>query len=353
MKSDTGNTGILLINLGSPDSTEVKDVKKYLDEFLMDERVIDVPWLLRALIVKGIILNTRPPKSAAAYKEIWTKEGSPLIVTTDKLTQKVDGLMEPTVGMAMRYGNPSIKDAIQKMISQNPELSHLIAVPLYPHYAMSSFETVVEKTKDVVAEFFPNLTVDFTGAFFDDEQYINILSESIRSYIKEDYDHLLFSYHGLPVRHLKKSDITGNHCYKVDNCCYVKSEAHQFCYKHQVLTTSDLVAEKLGIPKEKYSVAFQSRLGKDEWIKPETDGTVAGMPARGIKKLLVVCPAFVSDCLETIEEIGMGVQETFMENGGEEYTLIPCLNDRAEFAEYLVGLINAKMQTHELESSLE
>lgn len=336
------NTGILLINLGSPDSTSIKDVKTYLDEFLMDERVIDIPWLLRALVVKGIILNTRPPKSAEAYEKIWTTEGSPLIVTTEKLTNKVSQMIDYPTGMAMRYGNPSIKDSIQKMKNENPEISKLIIVPLYPHYAMSSFETVVEKVKEVVQADFPEIHLEFTGSFYNDERYIKILSESIAPYLKQDYDHILFSYHGLPVRHLKKSDITSKHCYKVDNCCYVNSEAHRFCYKHQVLTTSDLVAGKLGIPGEKYSVAFQSRLGKDEWIKPETDGTVASLPSKGIKRLLIVCPAFVSDCLETIEEIGMGVNETFMENGGEEFTMIPCLNDNTEFAEFLSEIINEK-----------
>lgn len=323
---------ILLVNLGSPDSPKVPDVKKYLDEFLMDGRVIDVPYLLRAFLVKGIILNTRPKKSAAAYKSIWWEDGSPLIVLSKRLQAKVQEFSDLPVGLGMRYGNPSIEKGISDLASQNQDLEKVLLVPLYPHYAMSSYETVVVKAKEVMAKKFPALKMSVKRQFFDDADYIEILSKSIGSHLDKEYDHILFSYHGIPERHVRKSDVTGSHCLANGDCCDVKSAAHENCYRHQVLETTKSVVKALNIPEEKYSSSFQSRLGRDPWLQPFTDHVINDMPSKGIKKLIVVCPAFVSDCLETIEEIGIEAREEFIAHGGEEFTLIPCLNENADWA---------------------
>lgn len=318
---------VLLVNLGSPDSPEVPDVKKYLDEFLMDGRVIDAPYLIRAFLVKGIILNTRPKKSAEAYKSIWWEEGSPLIVLSQRLHEKVEKISELPVGLGMRYGNPSIEAGIESLVKKNPDLENLLLIPLYPHYAMSSYETVVVKAENVLKKKFPKLKLRVKKHFFDDEDYLDILAESIKVGLPSDYDHLLFSYHGIPERHIRKSDITKSHCLSNGECCNTLSPAHEFCYRHQVFETTKSVVKRLGIPNEKYSSSFQSRLGRDPWLQPFTDHVINDMPAKGIKKLVVVCPAFVSDCLETIEEIGIEARAEFLKHGGEEFTLIPCLNE--------------------------
>ncbi len=326
--------GILLINLGSPDSPEVKDVKPYLDEFLMDERVIDVPLLARNLLVRGIILNTRPKKSAEAYKSIWWEDGSPLIVISKRLQVEVQKHTDLPVGLGMRYGNPSIEQGVSTMLEANPELKHITAIPLYPHYAMSSYETVAVKVQQVFTKHFPKLKYSLVDAFYNNTHYLDLLASSIKPYLEKEYDHILFSYHGIPERHVRKSDITKSHCLNVENCCAVDSPAHKFCYRHQVLETTEEVVKRLGIPKEKYSNSFQSRLDS-KWLRPFTDKQLKAFPDKGIKKLLVVCPAFVSDCLETIEEIGEEGKEFFLGAGGTDFQLIPCLNDKVEWAKLL------------------
>lgn len=326
------------MNLGSPDSTEVKDVKKYLDEFLMDERVIDYPYLFRLLLVKGIITPRRSPKSAEAYKTIWTDEGSPLVVLTKKLQQALQKEVEEPVEIAMRYGNPTPEAAFEALLKREPAIEEVIALPLYPHYAMSSYETAVEYAKDIYKEKNYPFKLTFIKPFYNEENYIEALAENMRPFLQEEYDHILFSYHGVPGRHIRKSDVTGCHCLKVDNCCEVASPAHEFCYRHQVFTTTNLVTEKLNIPTSKYSIAFQSRLGKG-WLEPFTDIRLEQMPAEGIKKLVIICPAFVSDCLETLEEIAERGKETFMEAGGESYTMIPCLNTNSLWVKAIAGYI--------------
>lgn len=317
--------GILLMNLGSPDSTNVDDVKKYLNEFLMDERVIDKPWLLRTLLVKGIIVPFRAPKSAKAYKKIWSTEGSPLIVNTEKLQKALEYQIEEPVEIAMRYGNPSPEEAFRKLLKKEPLLEEVIALPLYPHYAMSSYETAVEYVKEIHKKKKYFFDLKFIDPFYNEAGYLDALAENMKPFLEEPYDQILFSYHGVPGRHIRKSDITGCHCLQTENCCEVNSPAHVYCYRHQVITTTKLVTEKLGIPASKYSISFQSRLGKG-WLTPFTDIRLKELPAEGIKKLLIICPAFVSDCLETLEEIAMRGKEIFMEAGGESFKMIPCLN---------------------------
>jgi len=321
----TTKRGIILMNLGSPGSTEVKDVKRYLNEFLMDERVIDVPYIFRYLLIKGFIVPFRSPKSAEAYKTIWTKEGSPLIVLTKQLQYAVQKGFDEPVEIAMRYGNPTPKYAYDKLLQQHPDLEEVILFPLYPHYAMSSFETAVEFMKEVHRQYRYSFRITTIKPYYNNPDYITALAESIKPYLQQEYDRVLFSYHGIPERHIRKSDTTGCHCLQVNDCCNMASPAHATCYRHQVFTTTKLVTEQLNIPKEKYSLSFQSRLGKG-WLQPFTDIRLEELPKEGVKKLLILCPAFVSDCLETLEEIAERGKETFLLAGGELYTMIPCMN---------------------------
>ena len=323
--------GLLKINLGSPDSTSVKDVKKYLDEFLMDERVIGKSYWFRWFLVKVIILNTRPKKSAKAYKKIWWKEGSPLIVLSRRLFGKVLKLVKFPVALAMRYGSISIINGLKELDEKG--VKNVTVLPLYPHYAMSSYETVVEKVKDEVKTNFPHLKIKTVKPFYKEKNYIDLLCNKIKATIdKIDYDHILFSYHGIPISHLKISDPTNSHCYKVKNCCSVHSKAHEFCYKHQVIETTEAVINKLKIDKNKYSNAFQSRLPNEAWLKPYTDDELVRLAKEGKKRLVIVTPAFVTDCLETLEEIAMEGKEEFLEAGGESYHYVPCLNDDDDWA---------------------
>src|SRR5450432_3792634 len=243
--------GILLMNLGSPDSVNVRDVKKYLNQFLMDGRVIDKPWLLSVLLVRGIIVPFRAPKSAEAYKTIWTAEGSPLIVNTKKLQKALQNNFEEPVEIAMRYGNPAPEVAFDNLIKRNPSIEEVIALPLYPHYAMSSYETAVEYAKEIYQKKKYSFKLTFIEPFYNEPGYLDALAENIRPYLKEPYDQLLFSYHGIPGRHIRKSDVTGCHCLQSENCCEVNSPAHAYCYRHQVFTTTKLVAKSLEIPLNK------------------------------------------------------------------------------------------------------
>ncbi len=327
------------MNLGSPDSTEVKDVRRYLNEFLMDERVIDMPLIPRTLLVRGLIVPFRAPKSAEAYKTIWTKEGSPLIVLTKQLQQALQEKITEPVAIAMRYGSPSPQQAYELLLQQHPDLEEVILIPLYPHYAMSSYETAMEYAKEQHAKGKYSFKLTVIKPFYNEPDYINALASNMQPWLAKEYDHILFSYHGIPERHIRKSDTTGCHCLQVNNCCEMDSPAHATCYRHQVFTTTRLVTEKLNIPKNKYSISFQSRLGKG-WLQPFTDIRLEEMPKEGIKKLLIVCPAFVSDCLETLEEIDERGKASFMQAGGEAYTMIPCLNTHPLWVEALVNLIS-------------
>jgi len=326
--------GVLMVNLGSPDSTNPKDVKKYLGEFLMDERVIDVPYWARTLLVKGIILNTRPKKSAEAYQKIWWEEGSPLIVLSERLQSKIDDNTSVPISLAMRYGTPSIQQGLQELHDQG--VDEVLLFPLYPQFAMATTETILVLAEELRKEHFPNMRFTTVPPFYNHSDYIRTLGNSIAETLKDvEYEHLLFSYHGVPERHIRKSDITNSHC-KIDgSCCQSASTAHQFCYRHQCFETTRLVAEYLGMKPNTYSVSFQSRLGFDPWLKPYTDRTIERFGKQGMKKLAIVTPAFVSDCLETLEEIAMEGEEIFHEVGGKEFTVVPCLNDREEWVKVL------------------
>lgn len=340
--------GILLVNLGSPDSPEPKDVKKYLGEFLMDERVIDIPLVARAALVKGIILKTRPKASAAAYKKIWWEEGSPLIVLSERLQNKIQKEVDVPVGLAMRYGSMTIKKGLQELVDQG--VDEVLLFPLYPQFAMATTETILVLAEELQKAHFPNLKIESVPAFYNKPDYIEVLSNSIKTHLEgTPYEHLLFSYHGVPERHIRKSDVTKSHC-KIDgSCCATPSKAHEFCYRHQCLEVTRLVAEKLQLKEGTYSTSFQSRLGFDPWLLPYTDRTIERLGKQGIKNMAIVTPAFVSDCLETLEEIAMEGQEIFHEMGGKDFTTIPCLNDDQPFVDLLSNWINtwvnAEVQT--------
>ena len=330
--------GVLLVNLGSPDSTSTKDVRKYLGEFLMDKRVIDIPLIWRTLLVKGIILNTRPKKSAIAYKKIWWNEGSPLIVLSKRLHEKVAKLSKIPVGLAMRYGNPSIQKGIDDLVKKG--VTEILLIPLYPQFAMATTETITVLAKKIIKKDYPSIKLETYPAFYNKDEYIKVLSNTIQQEIDSvQPQHLLFSYHGIPERHIKKSDITKSHC-KIDgSCCKTTSLSHEFCYRHQCYETTRLVAKILNLNDGTYSTSFQSRLGRDPWLQPYTSDTIEDYAKKGIKNLAVVTPAFVSDCLETLEEIGMEAKYSFLENGGKIFTTIPCLNDNDEWVKTLVNWI--------------
>ena len=334
--------GVLLVNLGSPDSPSPKDVKPYLDEFLMDERVIDMPYWKRNIIVRGIILQTRPKKSAEAYKKIWWKEGSPLVVISQRFHKKVQQKTNIPVALGMRYGSMSIKDGLQELKEQG--VDDVLLVPLYPQYAMSSFETVVVKAMEDKEKYFPNIKITTLSAFYNKEDYIKVLADSIKESLSTfEYDHVLFSYHGIPERHIKKSDPTKFHCNPNvlgdAGCCSTNSVAHHTCYRHQCYVVTKKVKALLGLKEDEVSVSFQSRLLKDPWLKPYTDFEFERLAKEGVKKLAVVTPAFVSDCLETLEEIAMEGKEQFEEAGGEDYKHIPCLNDSDAWVDVMVKWI--------------
>ena len=331
--------GILLVNLGSPDSTAVADVKTYLREFLMDKYVIDAPSLIRKMIVECFILPFRPKESAEAYESIWWNDGSPLIVLSQSVCKSVQKKVKEPCELAMRYGSPSIESGLQALLAQHCT-DEILLVPLYPHYAMATTKTVVEKARDILSRISPATNLQVLPPFYDDEKYIAALAESAASSLEWDYDHVLFSFHGLPERHLKKTDPTGTHCMMSADCCKTPSPAHKTCYRHQCMRTVDAFLEVSPLPADKYSVAFQSRLGVDKWLQPSTVSELERLAKGGVKKLLVMCPAFVADCIETLEEIGLRGRELFQEAGGEELRLIPCLNDHPKWVEALTSYCN-------------
>lgn len=335
--------GVLLLNLGSPDSTSVADVRKYLREFLMDGRVIDAPFPIRWFLVHALILPSRPKQSAEAYSEVWLPEGSPLIVTSqhqaDALQKQLDDI---PVELAMRYQNPSIEDAVDRLLAEGIE--EVVILPLFPHYAMSSYESALVKAETVIAEKGPSVEIEIVPPFYDDVEFIDSMVASSSDYLSEGYDHILFSFHGLPLRHLRKSDPTGEHCLSCENCCEGDHPAHKTCYRAQCYKTVEAYVERAGVPKEQYSVSFQSRLGRDPWLEPNTEFVIRDLAKQGVKKLLVMCPAFVADCLETIEEIGMRAKEDFVKEGGDELILVPCVNEHPRWLEGMETLTRRHLE---------
>lgn len=330
--------GILLVNLGSPESAAVPHVRRYLREFLMDPRVIDAPYPLRFALVNGIIAPFRSAKSAEAYQKIWTDEGSPLIATSQRLARRLQEQLGIHVGVAMRYRKPGIAEAIEQLSIAG--VRHLLVFPLFPHYAMSSYESAVMKAREVAAEITPWLALTIVPPYYDHPGYLDAMVSVAAPHLPDhaaDY-HVLFSFHGVPERHILKTDPTGCHCLKSANCCETASPAHQTCYRRQCVATVKGFASRAGLQPGRYSFSFQSRLGKDKWLEPSTQDQLVRLARSGVRKLAVLCPAFTVDCLETLEEIGIRGRQIFLAEGGAEFTLIPCLNDHPVWVKALAAM---------------
>ncbi len=330
-------TGILLVNLGTPDSPSVPDVRKYLKEFLLDERVIDIPAPQRNLLVRGIIAPFRAPKSAKLYAQIWKENGSPLlsfsVLLKNKLQQKLGKNF--LVELAMRYQSPSIKNGLD--ILKKTNCSKIIVIPLFPQYSSAANGSVVEKVMNVIKSnpVFPELR--FTGSFHHQPLFIKAFSEIGKKYEPAGYDHIIFSFHGLPERQISKS-LPDFNCLS-EICCITFTLQNHLCYRAQCFETARAIAESLNIPDKKYTVCFQSRLGKTPWIKPYSDEVIKQLAGKGVKKILAFSPAFVADCLETIYEIGVEYNSLFIEHGGEKIQLVESLNDSDLFIECIEEMI--------------
>ena len=336
-----GKKGVLIINLGTPDSPSTADVRKYLREFLMDPRVIDINPISRTLLVKGIIVPTRAPKSAKLYQKIWdAKTGSPLLhysILQQQLLQKRLG-DNYIVELAMRYQSPNIESALERL--KAALVDSIQVIPLFPQYASASTGSVYEKVMGLVGQWPTSPTISFINSFHDNKLMIEAFADNARKHNPETYDHILFSFHGLPQRQMIKSDHTHSHCLKVADCCQTLTDVNKFCYSAQSYHTAKLIAEELNIPKEKYTVCFQSRLGSDPWVQPYTSEIVAQMAKEGKKRLLVFCPAFVADCLETIYEVTTEYGDEFKALGGEHVQLVESMNDSPKFIEALAGMVS-------------
>ena len=328
---------LLLVNLGSPASTEVADVRRYLNQFLMDPYVVDLPWPLRRLLVSMILIK-RPEQSAHAYASIWWPEGSPLVVLSRRLQEAVKPhWTKGPVELAMRYGEPSIEGALKRLAGQG--VTQVALAPLYPQFADSTTTTVIQEARRVIREHGLDLKLSILQPFYDQPEYLDALVASAMPHLQQGFDHLLLSFHGLPERHLHKSDPTGAHCLKGDDCCQrAEGAVLATCYRAQCIRTAEGFAARAGLRRDQWSVSFQSRLGRAKWIEPYTEAQLEKLGKQGVKRLLVMCPAFVADCIETLEEIGDRGREQFIEAGGEELTLVPCLNDHPQWIEALATL---------------
>ena len=318
--------GILVVNLGSPDAPTAPAVRRYLKQFLSDPRVLDINGALRWALLNGVILPTRPRKSAEAYRTIWSEEGSPLLVHGRALVSALQHELAPhEVILAMRYGNPSIASGLKTLRARGCD--ELVIFPLYPQYASSSTGSTLEEVYRCLAAEWNTPSVKVVPPYYDDPGFLDAFAALGRPLIDSfQPDHILFSFHGLPERHMLKSDESGDHCLKRSGCCATICEANRNCYSAQCYATTAGLVERLKLPPERYTVCFQSRLGRTPWIQPYTDELLIEQAKRGAKRLLVFCPAFTADCLETLEEIGIRAEEDFKEAGGEALRLVPSLN---------------------------
>ena len=334
-------TGVLLVNLGTPDSPSVPDVRKYLREFLMDKRVIDIPFLSRWLLVNLIIAPFRAPKSAKVYQELWEDRGSPLMFHGLDLKEKLINQLntEYVVALGMRYQSPSIASALEELLKAN--VKKIIVLPLFPQYASATTGSVIEQVMNDVKERLVLPELEFISQYPDDELMIKTFAKLGRKYMeKMQYDKVVFSYHGLPERQIRKSSID-DYCQLNDSCCSTYHTKNQFCYRAQCFLTSRKLAEELELSNDQYSVFFQSRLGKDPWIQPYAEEEIKRMAGEGIKKILIFSPAFTADCLETTLEVGDEFKELFIEEGGEEWQLVESLNSDDLWVESLKRMIES------------
>lgn len=329
--------GILLVNLGTPNSAKPRDVFNYLNEFLTDERVIDLPWLKRQLLVRGIIVPTRFRQSAQQYQHIWTKEGSPLLIHCKTIKNKLQKSLgkDYHISLAMRYQSPSILNGLNELKDANVE--EILIFPLFPQYASATTGSVHQSVMETLSTWHVIPKITFINSFYDHPAFINAFCEVAKKHDLTNYDHILFSFHGLPEKHIKNAD---NHqfCLK-ENCCKKICPKNRFCYKAQCYSTAEAIAKQLGLPPSKYTVCFQSRLGKDPWIEPYTNEMIHQCSQNNIKKILVFSPAFICDCLETIYEIASEYKKEFLSQGGESLELVEGLNDHPKWIEALQNII--------------
>lgn len=323
-----GKKAVLLVNLGTPDSPSTADVRTYLNEFLMDPRVIDINPIGRTLLVRGLIVPFRAPKSAKLYRAIWDdKTGSPLmhysLLQQKALQQRLGD--NYIVELAMRYQNPTIEAALKRL--KDALVDSIQVIALFPQYASASTGSVYDKVMELLLQWPTKPNITFVNSFHDNEGMVATFANNASKYKPETYDHVLFSFHGLPQRQLIKADHTHQHCLKANDCCQTITDVNKFCYSAQSHHTAKLIAEKLNIPKEKYTICFQSRLGNDPWVQPYTSEIVAKLAKEGKKSLLVFCPAFVADCLETVYEVTTEYGDEFKALGGEKVQLVESLND--------------------------
>lgn len=331
--------GVLLVNLGTPDEPSRGAVYKYLKQFLLDPRVIDIPWLQRNLLVRGIIAPFRSGPSSEIYKKLWTENGSPIKIygyTLQKEVQKILG-EDYVVELAMRYQSPSIESAFQKL--KKAFVDEVIVFPLFPHYASASTGSVLEEVMRILSKELMIPPLKMINSYYDNEDMIQVFVDNARKHDIEKMDHVLFSFHGIPQRHMKKADPTQEHCLKKENCCSQLCDANKFCYSAQCHQTAHLIAAKLGLPKEKYTICYQSRLGKDPWMQPYTSDSLKERREAGDKNLLVFSAAFVADCLETTVEIGDEYQEEWEKIGGEKLYLVESLNDNPKWVKAVAKMI--------------
>jgi ferrochelatase len=334
------NTGVLLVNLGTPDSPKTSDVRKYLTQFLNDPRVIDIPWLLRKILVNLIIVPFRSSKSAAIYRKVWTDKGSPLLLFGQELKEKVQVELgdDVHVSFAMRYQSPSMDSVLEEMRLMN--FAKIIIVPLYPQYASSSTGSTMQRIMEIVSKWYVIPELNIMSQFYDNEEFLDAVAERGAQYDLNDYDHVLFSYHGLPERQVDKVYADGL-CNDRD-CTHELDRENQFCYKAACYATTREIVKRLQIPEDKHTVCFQSRLDQ-KWIKPFSDDVVADFGDKGMKKLLVFSPAFVADCLETTIEIGDEYQEIFEEHGGEKVELVESLNIQPSWVKAVSNMIRKRL----------
>lgn len=333
------STGILLVNLGTPDAPRAREVRRYLREFLSDPRVLDINAVGRFMLLNLIILPLRPKKSAEAYQQIWSKAGSPLLVESLKLQAEVQRrLGDCPVELVMRYGSPSIASGLDALRARGCD--RVVVLPLYPQYASSSTGSSLQKVYDELSTRWNTPYITVVPPFYDHPAFIEAFAEVGRPHLQEmNPDHVVFSFHGLPERHMHKSDESGDHCLKKPDCCAAICPANRNCYRAQCYVTARALAEALSLEEGTWTVAFQSRLGRTPWIQPYTDELINSLPKRGIKKVAVYCPAFVADCLETLEEIGMRADADFKKAGGESLRLIPSLNAHPAWADAVAQMI--------------
>jgi ferrochelatase len=331
-------TGVILANLGTPDSPSTGDVRKYLRQFLMDGRVIDIPLAARTLLVNGIIAPFRAPKSAAVYKKVWLTEGSPLKVYGFALEKKVAAILgkDFIVRLGMRYQKPALTDILDEM--KKEQVEKIVVIPLFPQYASATTGSVYEAVSRHIIGWQTIPSLSLAGTFFNADFFLEPVAKGLKDALSQKkYDQVLFTYHGLPERHIRKGDDTKK-CLQ-GNCCDTLHPGNALCYRAQCFATSRLLADLAGLEPSQYTTSFQSRLGRDPWIKPYTDEKIRSWPGQGIHSVLALSPSFVADCLETTEEIGEEYRELFLESGGKTWDLIPCLNDDQDWAAGLAAWI--------------